>query len=221
MTSSATWTLGWDAGDTERSEAGRRFETDLGYTVELTEGYAVSYSVTLVPCEFDVVASGPRWIRPARAHHGEFQDGSELFMQRPEDLVDPLESSHEAEFDAAAYCGVHWAIARPDADVVGLPGAPDSRISLRLRGTWSRGDEAGVLELESEWPDGRSFVFGEDLEQPDLSTGHLDVRLQRRLDQAFDGIELASDTEGGVLWGVLENLVGGLAVTVRPGTAPG
>ncbi len=216
--SSATWTLGWDREGTTRTKAGRTFETDLGYRVDLSEGFAISYSVTLVPCTMDVVATGPRWIRPALAHHGEFQDGSEYFMQRVEDFVDPLEARYEAAFDAADYCGVHWAIARPDADIVGQEGAPDERISLRLRGTWSRGDEGGELDYTTDWPDGRSFLFGDELPQPDVSSGHLDVRFERRLGQAFDGIELADEIEGGVLWAVLENLVGNVDVTARPGT---
>jgi hypothetical protein len=211
------WVLSWDLEGTERVEEGRQLTTDQGYVVTLTSGVAVSFAVTLDPCEevtvtwLDAVGIGT-----AHAHHGEFADPSLLELQIGEDLIDPLTSTFATRFEEARYCGVHWSIARPDPRRQGWAGNPKARSSLVLRGGWVRGDESGVFAWETEWPDGQGREFGVDVSIPATSDGPIQVELERDLAGLLDGIDLAVATDNQATWAVLENLVGGYRASIRP-----
>jgi hypothetical protein len=222
--SAASWTLAWDrSGVTPAEGGGWDVETDRGYRVHLAAGAIVLHSVSLGVCPGDAGAAGgdgglSSWltraiaVRAAAAH--EDVDPSTLDIDVEEDLVDPVELGPlHARFAAGRYCRAHWLVARSDA----AGGDPFARLSLRVRGTWTRGDRAGSFDLRTGWPEGQLV----ELAAAGAATATLGgsgsaravVRVERRLATLFDGVDFAGASDAAILGRAIANVVGTARVT--------
>ena len=220
--SSARWTLDWNWERAEpRAEGGWSTESDLDYAVHVERGWLVTHSVALSPCEVAVAATrrGVPWlgllgIGLARAHHGEFDDLSLDAVVLPESLATPTATVLERhEFPEGLYCGVHWLAARGEPGTWGGRTALDWT-SLILEGSWSRGSEEGLLEVDTSFAIGAAWSLDEALVVPGTA-GELGARLSRNLGALFDGLDLRDIGEDALAWGLLANLAGGADVEVE------
>ena len=210
----ASWTLTWSDGQAA-DDSPWTTVTDTGYEVTVAAGWVVDYAVTLSPCEEEVVATREErllsllGVGTARADHPDFDDPSQVEMVAASALgAGSVEVA--AAFDAAAYCGLHLLIARGDEDTAAPDGTSASGISLKLRGSWAKDGETGTFDLETNWANARDWTWG------DVSTAvagdappgapAADITVRRDRDRLFDGLDLADASEGGIAWGVLENL---------------
>ncbi|MCB9681748.1 MAG: hypothetical protein H6733_09775 [Alphaproteobacteria bacterium] len=193
--------------------------TDRGYTVVLTEASLVDHTLTLVGC--DAAASAPTrqvglWWGPgawlvggavALAGHTVPADVSAVDPVVQADLRAPrVEALGARTFPARRYCGVHWLLGGRGTEVP----------TLRLAGTWSRGEASGTIDVASAWFQGRLTPL-DAVVQPWPAEGGaraVAVTVTHPLGGLLDGVELATATDLEVAWQVLVNLVDHSTVSV-------
>ena len=210
--------LRWSWGRGHALDDGQGWETvsDLGYRVQVHQGYAVSYSMELIPCEPPPDDTEDRgslgalkllWLpallaRPAHANHGAWQNNPiGMYVPHAERLTPPgdlaLGTSHGTLGD---YCGFHYLVARANRDTKLLPDEP--RImgaSLHLEGVYYA-PEATVPEpfrIHTSLPIGRIWDIAEvDIvrSSDDPPTGGIVVRVHKDLGALFDGVDFAALT---------------------------
>lgn len=215
----ARWRAGWGlAGADVRSEGGFRTTTDAGYTVTVSEGWLVDYSVTLVPCDepTESVALRMLGIGTAHAHHGEFDDPSQLEPVVVEEVADgerPPVDLGGANFPGAEYCGVHWLLARGDADSLAPDGSSAGGRSLHLVGTWERDGEVGPIQIGTSLAQGMLRTI-DDAAVEGIGDGAT-ITIDRQLGTMFDGIDFATAHGNLVDWEVVSNLVEQATVSIE------
>lgn len=217
--SSATYALKWDATGLQR-DGSLTLTTDLGYEVQLTRGYAVTYSVSLAPCPQTSTAWTPLGpVTTAVAGHGELADPSTLPAALVEDVVGLADQTvGPVTFEAARYCNVHVLLARADDDTTAMPSDVDmDRTSLHLEGQWRKGGAWTPFELHTAVNWGVLLPL-EDVAQGTLSAEVL-VEVTRSPARWFDGLDLATLDANAVARGVVERTLTTASVSVR--TAPG
>ncbi len=209
--------LTWDATGTEPAAGGGwTTTTDLGYEVEVTRGYLVSYAVTLAQCESTATASLLP-VAPAMAWHGEANDPSIAG-----DVVEPMVGSRELDldvaFDAADYCRVFYLVAAADGATSHLPDDVGMELtSLYLEGSWrAPGGAWTPFAVRTELAGGVLEEIGDVLVDLTDGTG-ADVEIQRPMATLFDGITWPDATDDVVAWDVLSNLRGGTLITATVG----
>jgi hypothetical protein len=206
----ARWEGAWTPAGAEQTAAGGfRTTTDEGYTVVIDEAWLVNYAVTLVPCEeSEAVALRLLGIGTAQAHHGEFEDPSQLEPVLVEPFADPQPTTTElgrSTFPGASYCGVHWLIARGDDTSLAPDGSSAADRAVHLTGSWHRGDERGVILIDTSLAQGMLRTLDE---VHVVGTGaEALITIERQLGTMFDGIDFATANPNLVDWEVVSNLV--------------
>jgi len=173
-----------------------------------------------VPCEeSESVALRMLGIGTAHAHHGEFDDDSQIEPVVVEGFEDPKRTAVElggSTFPGAEYCGVHWLLARGDDDSIAPDGSSAWGRAVHLVGTWERDGEEGSIEAGTSLAQGMLRT----IDQADLhgaGDGAV-ITIQRQLGTMFDGIEFATDNTNSVDWDVVSNLVEQAAVSIECST---
>lgn len=213
----ARWQASWLLAGAERfADGGFALTTDEGYRVVIEEAWLVDYSVTLVPCpETESVALRLLGIGIAQAHHGEFEDPSQLEPVAVEGFEDPKQTAVAlggSTFPGASYCGVHWLLARGDDDSVAPDGSSAWGRAVHLAGTWERGDEAGEIAIDTSLAQGMLRT----IDQADLhgvGDGAV-ITIERHLGTMFDGIDFEVANANATDWAVVSNLVEQATVSI-------
>ncbi len=185
-----TYLLTWDTSRIEPLAQGWAVETDLGYRVEIEDGFLVSYALHLEPCA-------------ALFHSG--SDRSDMPTPRVERL-DTFETTLLAPvtFPTQRYCGVAYDLARADWTAEGAPEDLEvDGVTLALEGRWSReGGEPVEFSWSSSLTASNSYPL--EVQRP---TRRARVELRRDAGALFDGLELADEDPDVLLRDVLINLV--------------
>ena len=211
---SVEWVLTWDESPLEPDETeGWATTNDLGYRIEVVQGWSISYLLSLVPCETEAITDTGMlawlsWIvgAPAIADHAPFSDPSLLELSAIEDIDRPRSLKlGPLAFPEQTYCSVYWLVARGDRDTEA------EGTSLKLSGVWSRGEQSGVLEIDTDF----SLALIADIPPVASHKTHAQVTLTRPLARLFDGIDFAESNGYKQSWQALSNLVEGTEITAN------
>ena len=234
------YSLEWDTTGAQRSQSGDAWtlDTDLGYRVQLAEGFLVSHSVELVECDarpqplaqalLDSLSTLA--VRPARAGHAPSLNPSAFRSSYVEPIVAAAPTTTSRVLvGGRRYCDVDYLIARADVSAVGLPKAVDMvGKSLYLRGVYAARRQRPVpFTIATTVASGRRAGlfrpghFGDEEFRAvfDASSGDVVVRLRRRLAGMFDGVDFARSPERDWPHRILANLVDDMTVVYEPGGA--
>ncbi len=217
--------LTWRTEGAERTAEGWVVESDLGYRVTLSEGWLVTHSVQLVPCQ-TAMRQERSWLRflgigTAWAGHGGDLDPAAVDDPYVESLLDadePLLFGFR-EMPGTSYCRVHYLAGHAmDRTVRNLPEAPDLLgTSLWLRGAWSRGGRSGAVEVTTGLAYGGFRDLAEAPAEPPFElTSGAEVVVERDLAGLFDGVALDAVEPEALGRAVLRNLVVGAVFYTRP-----
>ena len=212
-----TWVLAWDTDGVVLHDNGWSTTNSDGTTFTVDSGELSSYSAELVPCVPSVdeeqlgFETSPVWARRnllerafgislARADHGVDTDPSALREPIVED-VGRLTASRSTPLliSPTTYCGVHYLVAQEGS------GNSQNGVTLRLEGTWSKGEQSGTLDVASR------FNYGALLDLDELSASSFGpeamVVLRRSPRLLFEGINPTEMSPSGLAWEVTENIV--------------
>ena len=216
-----TYQLDWEWGDAMPTDEGWQVINDLGYTVNVTQGYLVSYSSTLIECEhshgiFDWLF-GMTAPSVAYAGHGE-DDIDPAMLDTPH-----VESLHQPQtlmtgtviVPEPSYCQGHYLVARGSSDTVGLPEDIEMYgTSLYIAGTYQANgsDEVMNFAVETSLANGDIIdLMSEtgDFIHAEISDETIEITITRQLDSLFDGIDFSTmpddDIARSVLWALMDN----------------
>lgn len=102
---------------------------NLGYRIELLQGYVADLSLELIPCQkFGEIFRKMIFGRAAHAGHSRFQSPNRLQHSRIEPIVPP-DPARLGAFSPpdVRYCKAHYLVASAVAATEALPAAPDLR----------------------------------------------------------------------------------------------
>ena len=209
---SVEWVMAWDGSATETRETGGWSTTsDLGYEIEVDEGWVLTYLLSLVPCETEADTGALAWLgwifgAPALADHAPFSDPSLVELSAVEGFDSPSTLSlGPFDFPEQTYCSIYWLVAR------GEPETAAAGTSLRVSGMWQRGSETGVLEIDTDF----ALALIEDIPPISMDQSDLQVTLARPLATLFDGIDFADANSYQQSWQMLSNLVEGADISAK------
>jgi len=205
VVSSATYTWGLTAPTDAawRPEGGWTWTTDLGYVVELHDAQLVGYSVWLEPCPRPrSVGLLDLLVAPAWAGHSVMSNPTASRTPVVLDLTAPgVVALEPIAFAPDRFCKVGALHARGDAHI--RPAGHDMNgATLKLRGTWRRGEQHGEMAWTTPIAHSAAASF--------VPTGrgtHVAVDVRVSLDGLFDGIDLGREEGPRVLRAVLTHLV--------------
>ncbi len=217
--SRASYFADWDWGEAVADpRGGWRVTNDLGYTVHVMRGWLVSYAASLVECphehadepadepESDGGALGALFGGGvARAGHPGAIDPSTTPYSTVEALAAPAETHlGEIGFALSFYCDVHWVAGAAGEGAAGLP-AEVAMVghALRLEGSWTApgSAEAIAFSWSSAIGNGVLAELGPLVAAASDGDGFgeaIEVRVVRRLDRWFDGLDLAALAADGI-----------------------
>ena len=200
--------LSWRLGErATRSDSGTlRFQTDLGYTVELLSGYLISSSIQQVECPAETAATrAPFWMAllggcVARAGHGAELNPVAVEGEVVEDLL-ALEERvvGTRELTGQRYCSAHYlsAALRPWSDIAG-DNLDRIETTLSLTFRWSvNGGEATEVTAVTQQAYGLLGDLYDTAEAWDRKAGATEfssagrgatVVVERDISPLFDGI---------------------------------
>lgn len=214
---SVTWRVDWQTDGLVQQAEGWSTTTDLGYTVTITAGHLVTYSLGLLPCP--EASAGWGLISTARAAHGPSINETSLSAPRALDLRALTDADLDTRtFPAARYCSAEALIARADQHTRGLGAVePEAGVSLALTGHWQRGEERQPFDITTSL----SASSRADLDRS-VPGRHAAVTLALRPARMFDGIALAEESEARILRAALTSLLSSQAthLTLTPRDAP-
>jgi hypothetical protein len=197
--SSVQWTLAWNQEDIDVFGSGAWSTTNnQGYSVVLSSGFAVTHTLSLVPCEshdtgLEVDSSTFRL-----PDHAPFLDDSLVELSTPESLTSVTNVQlGPVTFPEAQYCQAYWLVARGD------PETAAAGTSLSLDGSWSKDGIEGQFMLESDF----ALASITDLDPIQVNQTELTVTLQRPMARLFDDIDFATDNDYTIGWRSLSNLI--------------
>jgi hypothetical protein len=204
--------MAWEESQIESLDAGGWSTTsDLGYRVEVEEGWVLNYLLSLVPCDSEPDTGALAWLgwvfgSPAHADHAPFSDPSLVELS----ALEPFDSPRTLNlgpfgFPEQTYCSVYWLIAR------GEPGTAAGGTSLRIRGTWQRGTETGAVEIDTDF----ALALITDIPPISADQSGLQVTLTRPLSTLFNGIDFAAANPYQQSWDTLSNLVEGTDIAAQ------
>lgn len=205
--------------------AGWSVRTDRDYTVVIERAEVANYTVQLVACEPDSGPAQQGWldwlVAPAYAGHGDdlLRPGA-LYPPVAEALAGaPAPVSPAFDLPTTRYCHIHYLLARASDSTVGAPadGALRGR-TLHVRGTYAKeGAEPRPFLIQTtvanaalrpmsqvQCPDGGGNPTPCDVVVVAPGEG-IDVRVIRRLDRWFDGLDFDAlpprcDPSGAPCW---------------------
>lgn len=217
----AVWRLTWDRAGVIADARGPGWSVvnDLGYQVHVVSGWVLDHSVSLGPCAPAQVDGGTSWfslrfgIRSAFAH--EDADASAIEAMHAEDLTHLGDSGPwPSVFPKTRYCRAHWLAARATAKTDAPAGVDLAQTSVRVSGSWERGGETGIVDLDTWWPQGALQDLADITDPTDFAAAVADgearwawVTVDRKLGSLFDGIDFAEDSEAEATGKLVDNLV--------------
>jgi len=189
--------LQWNWGSAVPTEEGWRVTNDLGYLVEVTEGYMVTDSVQLAPCtdedpEGVFALLKNTVVGEARAGHAGTGDPSAWLVGIAESLKNPKSVSLDPiVVSAGFYCRAHYLVARAGPKTMNLP---DHMVlvgkSLYIAGNvTSEHHPSEPFSISSSLPAGQLMTWADSSNLIDLSQGGVDVIITRDLGRLFHGID--------------------------------
>jgi hypothetical protein len=210
----------------EPTGAGWWTTTDRGYRVHIERGYLVNYSMELVECPKEALASDAetQWawfaVQPAWAGHAPTTPNpAAIYTPHIEALHAPTNFEVGSRLLAAQrYCRVHYLIARANRSAVGLPDDVDMvERSLYVRGTYQAAAAAAPRSFELATSAANAVLT--ELFPPDhfgaqgsafvVDTGREDARvvIHRTLKSLFDGVDFDTMPPARIERQVLQNLI--------------
>jgi len=204
--------MAWEESQIETlANGGWSTTSDLGYRVEVEEGWVLTYLLSLVPCETAADTGALAWLgwvlgSPALADHAPFSDPSLVELSAVEAFDAPRTLGlGPFGFPEQTYCSVYWLVAR------GEPDTTAAGTSLRISGTWQRGAETGLVDIDTDF----ALALIEDIPPINLDQSELQVTLTRPLATLFDGIDFAQANSYQQSWKTLSNLVEGTDISTE------
>lgn len=225
----ATMWLSWDRHGVETAAGQLLLTNDLGYRIELAQGYIVTLSVELVPCEKwgsrQPVGSQARlygWLvgRPAYAGHRRVLSQRRLQHSTAESVMTLADwKLGRLVPPDVTYCKAHYLIGRAFAATQSLPQNVDLRNrSIYLKGTYQKPNTTDRLafEIMTSEASGRivslSNSDGSSFNKRLPPNTRLDV--ERKLVRLFDGVDFKMPHRPETVRKILGNLVRSTVITV-------
>jgi len=212
--SQLSWVFTWETQDITQHEEGWSVTNGDGIEFTVESGWVSSYSASLAPCEAEESLWAERGLMErvlgigiARADHGAVSDPSTLESPLLEDLS-LLEGSRSSTlyFEPTEYCQLHYLVARADSDAEApAPASPMALRTLRLDGSWTAGEDSGLLSIESAFNYGALFS----LESATASSAGpaVEIEVRRQPSRLFDAVNPQLQSEEQLAWTVTQNLV--------------
>jgi hypothetical protein len=229
--------LAWDTEGVEFGARGKGWAVtnDLGYRVELLEGYLSSYSIAFLPCDNDPAAKGP----PASGRLWELLGAATAYaapsavafnpaMLLPghiENLAKPrLRTTETRRPPPTRFCRVHYLVARAERDAVSLPFTHQMvDVSLFVRGYRQSVHDAEpvAFSIETKAANGVAqqvaLTAGGEGVEIDTARSNATATVTRKLATLFDGVDFAAMTDKQVSRELLNRVIEGTEITVRMG----
>lgn len=217
-TTELVYLLDWNTEGVILEDGLLMFTNDLGYNIELHNGYLVTYSAELVTCE---ETSALDWLNdtflPQTAHAGHGGDDPDQSKSTNiivESLTVPESTVLDQLFlNETSYCNLHYLVG-PGADYAMTPSVDELESqSLFLSGVYYAPNSEIAIPFEIE----TDLAWGQlnAIEELTLHDGHVQVTITRNLGSIFDRLDFAEfdAAEGGVT--ILQNLMDGLTVVIE------
>jgi hypothetical protein len=204
----------WETQGITQHEDGWSVTNPGGIEFTVESGWVSSYGAALAPCEAEENLWAERGLMErilgigiVRADHGAAADPSALDRPLLEDLS-LLESSRSSmlSFEPTEYCQLHYLVARADPDTEApAPASPMALRTLRIEGSWTAGEDNGLLSIESAFNYGALFS----LESATASSAGpaVEIEVRRRLGRLFDDVDPRVQSGDELAWTVTRNLV--------------
>jgi hypothetical protein len=205
--------LAWDTSGVKNGI----WQTNLGYTVRLEQGFVVSYGLQLMACPhshswLESLLAGLANSQNTLAGHPSTQDPTAQEIKQLESLTAPKTSSfapltvHEPN-----YCQGFYVVSKTKGQLGGK--------SLYLRGTYQKNGKAKPFTIESDMAFGdlHPLVQAQKTVHVAIGAAPIRVKLLRRLSGLFDHLEFGSDTGFEHSMTVLKNLHQNTHVLVESG----
>ncbi len=214
------YTLAWDTEGITRTANGWEVVNDLGYRVQVEQGYLVSNQTRLIPCEH--THGLIEWLqhrlglRTAKAGHGADVDEAAILDASVESLTafTPF-AFGSVTVHEPSYCQAHYLAARALRDTRNFPTDTDLfNITVWVSGTYSDAEQTNVpFSISTNLNYGQIIP----LQTPRLQSIHAEVGAQpievevvRSVHHLFDGVDFVSmdgaQQGKAVLWNLLKNL---------------
>ncbi len=212
-----TWVLAWATDGVVLHDNGWSTTNSSGTTFTVERGWLSSYSAEFVPCvlsedeEQEEFEASPVWagrnlleralgISLARADHGVDPDPSAFRGPIVEDIGDlTVSRSGPLSVEPTTYCGLHYLVAQEGSNNA------QSGATLRLEGTWLKGEQGGSLDVAG------AYNYGALLELNELSASSFGpgavVVLRRSPALLFEGVDPTEMSPSELAWKVTENIV--------------
>ncbi len=214
----------WIWGEATATESGWQVENDLGFIVTVEEGYLISHTLQLLPCE-DVeeeenagllnTVFGANTVEAG--HGGDENDPSAILIPQVESLaVANTITFGSVTVPHTEYCTAHYLVARSDSVTLNMPENVDMYgLSLYVSGTYQKADsdETVAFILQTSLANGkiadiRDETDGEPV-RVEITNDIVQVEVQRQLDTLFDGVDfetMDSDEQARtVLWSLIQD----------------
>ena len=214
------YTLAWDTEGITITPNNWEVVNDLGYRVQVEQGYLVSNQTRLIACEH--THGLIEWLQhrlgmpKAQAGHGADVDEAAIFDASVESLTAFTAISFgSVTVHEPSYCQAHYLAARALRDTRNLPTDTDLfNITLWVSGTYSDAERTNVpFSISTNLNYGQIIP----LQTPSLQSIHAEVGAQpveveivRSVRHLFDGVDFVSMDEAqqgkAILWNMLKNL---------------
>ncbi|MEM9954065.1 MAG: hypothetical protein AAF846_20815 [Chloroflexota bacterium] len=224
--SQLTYTLAWEWGDAMQTETGWQVTNNLGYTIEVTEGYIVAYEAQLNACEHSHGWFNWDWltIPSVYAGHGDDSNDSSLRTSYVENIALPETTAWgTVNLAEPTYCEAFFLVARGATDTLNQPESVDMfATSIYLSGTVTApdNDDAMPFTLQTQHANGTVQPFLQDEQSVHLALSYddMEIAIVRSLDTLFDEIDFANDSSDDASFQVLRNLLNNTQFHVISGT---
>lgn len=213
----------WIWGEATAMESGWQVENDLGYIVTVEEGYLISHTLQLLPCE-DVEQENASILNTVfgantaeAGHGGDENDPSAILIPQ----VESLAVANALTFGSVTvphtdYCTAHYLVARSDSVTLNMPENVDMYgLSLYVAGAYQKADsdETVPFVLQTSLANGKiADIRDESDGEPvrvEITNDSVQVEVQRQLDTLFDGVDfemMDSDEQARtVLWSLIHD----------------
>ena len=232
ITGEIRYTLAWDTEGITQTQNGWSITNDLGYHVQVEQGYIVSNHTRLIACEH--THGLIEWLQhrfgmpTAQAGHGVDVDEAAIFDASVESLtaLTPLLFG-SVTVSEPSYCQAHYLTARALRDTRNLPTETDLfNVTLFISGTYSDAEQEAVpFRISTNLNYGQIIplqaVDTAQLIHAEIGAQPIEVEIVRSVRQLFDGVDFVSMNEAQQSKAVLWNLFKGFRAQVVSGQTHG